>query len=136
MKKLVLAAVMVWAFASVASAAVREFNEVTVDVPDDWTVQEQGPMVLLIAPGQTSAVTVVVAPSQGMDAKQIAETGSRSVNGSSVKDEGNGVWSFTFEASGQKGTMLVSSAGDKGVVCTLVGDHPQLMEIGRSVRAR
>lgn len=42
MKKLITALVMVLAFAVSASAAVKEFETVKMDVPEGWVTQAQG----------------------------------------------------------------------------------------------
>jgi len=119
-----------------ALAADRQFETVTINVPEGWIAQEQGSMVLLIAPGNSSAVTVITGPSQGLDARAIADTASKSAGGSAVKDEGGGVYSFSYQSGNQKAVMLVHTEGQTGIICTLVGDHPQLMDVARSIRLK
>ena len=106
MKKLITALVMVLAFAVSASAAV--------------------------APDQSRGVTVIVAPAQGQDAKTIAETGAKAVNGTDLRAEGDG-WMFNFDQNGQKGSMLVRVAKDQAMVITLIGEGPEVLNTAKSV---
>lgn len=134
MKKIVLTFALVLGLSSASYAAVQEFKDVKADIPEGWQVQEQGPMVLVVAPSNDAMVSIMVAPADGMNAKQIAESGSKSVSGSPVKDEGNGKYSFTFESQGQKGKMLVMEKGGKGLVVTSAGQNPALDGIANSAQ--
>lgn len=135
MKKVLLALAMVLTFAVSASAAVQEVGPVTIDVPEGWTAQQQGPAVMLIAPGQDAVLTVVSGPAQGTSAKEIAENGAKAVNGKDLKAEGD-AWSFSFSQSGAEGMMLVSVQKDQAVVCTMIGDNPELMKAAKSVKLK
>lgn len=135
MKKLWMTVVLVLAFAVSASAAVKEFEACTVDVPDGWITQAQGPVAIIASPDGGEAVTLIVAPSQGQDAKTIAETGAKSVNGTDLRADGD-AWTFKFDQSGQKGTMRVWVVGDKAVIGTLMGDTGKLMDILKTVQVK
>ena len=132
MKKLITALVMVLAFAVSASAAVKEFETVKMDVPEGWVTQAQGPVTAAVAPDQSRGVTVIVAPAQGQDAKTIAETGAKAVNGTDLRAEGDG-WMFNFDQTGQKGSMLVRVAKDQAMVITLIGEGPEVLNTAKSV---
>ena len=132
MKKFVMSLVMVLAFAVSASAAVQEFETVKMDVPEGWATQAQGPVTAAIAPDQSKGVTVIVAPAQGQDAKAIAETGSKAVNGTDHRAEGDG-WMFNLDQTGQKGSMLVRVAKDQAMVITLIGEGPEVLKVAKSV---
>lgn len=135
MKKLVMSLVMVLAFAVSASAAVKEFDSVKMDVPDGWVTQAQGPVVAAVAPDQSMGVTVIVAPAQGQDAKAIAETGAKAVNGTDLKAEGDG-WMFKFDQNGQKGSMLVRVAKDQAMVITMIGDGAEPLRVAKTVELK
>ena len=128
MKKLITALVMVLAFAVSASAAVKEFETVKMDVPEGWVTQAQGPVTAAVAPDQSRGVTVIVAPAQGQDAK----TGAKAVNGTDLRAEGDG-WMFNFDQNGQKGSMLVRVAKDQAMVITLIGEGPEVLNTAKSV---
>lgn len=136
MKKLILTLGLILIMATAAGAAQRQFSSLTVDVPEGWTVQEQGPMVLVIAPGQKAVAGLVVGPAKGMSSRELAETSAKAVKSSEVRDEGDGYYSVAYENNGQKGVMLIRAVNDKAVVCTLMGEHPQLMDVARSVQPR
>lgn len=133
MKKILLTLALVLGVVTTAHAAVQEFQDVKADVPEDWMVQEQGPMVLLIAPTKDSVVSILCAPSEGMTAKQIAENGANATKGTPVKKEANGAYSFTFEAEGQKGKMTVSEKAGKALAITSGGPHPMVDKVVKSV---
>lgn len=135
MKKLVMSLVMVLVFAVSASAAVKEFDSVKMDVPDGWVTQAQGPVVAAVAPDQSMGVTVIVAPAQGQDAKTIAETGAKAVNGTDLKAEGDG-WMFKFDQNGQKGSMLVRVAKDQAMVITMIGDGAEPLRVAKTVELK
>ncbi len=135
MKKVLFTLAMVLAFAVSASAATQEVGPVTMDVPDGWTIQNQGPVGIVISPSQDAVLTVLSAPSQGVDAKEIAENGSRAVNGSAPEADGD-AWVFSFEKDGANGVIRVSSHGDQAVVCTMLGENPDLMKASRSVKLK
>lgn len=126
---------MVLAFAVSASAAVQTIGSIKADVPDGWTTQEQGPIAVIIAPDQQSVVTVAVGPAQGQTAKAIAETGSKSINGTDLKADGD-AWTFNFAQSGQTGSMLVRVVNDQAYVVSMIGDNPALKAIARSIQPK
>lgn len=132
MKKLIMALAMVLAFAVSASAAVKEFETVKMDVPEGWATQAQGPVTAAVAPDQTQSVTVIVAPAQGRDAKTSAEIGAKAVNGTDLRAEGDG-WMFNFDQNGHKGSMLVRVVKDQAMVITMIGEGPEVMKTAKSV---
>ena len=132
MKKVLFAAAMVLAFAVSASAAVKEVGPVTVDVPEGWTTQVQGPASIVLAPDQKSVVTVALAPAS---AQTLAENASKGMGGKDLKADGDG-WVYAFSHSGAQGLIRVSVQKDQAVICTMIGENPELMEIARSVKLK
>ena len=125
MKKVLFAAAMVLAFAVSASAAVKEVGPVTVDVPEGWTTQVQGPASIVLAPHQKSGAT----------AQTLAENASKGMGGKDLKADGDG-WVYAFSHSGAQGLIRVSVQKDQAVICTMIGENPELMEIARSVKLK
>ena len=68
----------------------------------------------------------------GANAKTIAETGAKAVNGTDLRAEGDG-WMFNFDQNGQKGSMLVRVAKDQAMVITLIGEGPEVLNTAKSV---
>ena len=135
MKKVLFAAAMVLAFAVSASAAVKEVGPVTVDVPEGCTTQVQGPASIVLAPDQKSVVTVALAPASGATAQTLAENASKGMGGKDLKADGDG-WVYAFSHSGAQGLIRVSVQKDQAVICTMIGENPELMEIARSVKLK
>ena len=132
MKSRIMSLVMVLAFALPASAAVKEFDSFTMDVPDGWLVHSQDPVVVAASLDTESVITVVVTPSQGMSAKELAETAAQGINGTDLKADGD-AWSLQFENEGQKGTMVIRVEKEQAIICTLIGQDPALAGIPGSV---
>lgn len=135
MKKCVMALALVLALTASASAAVMEFESITMDVPEGWITQTQGPVTAALAPDQTRGVTVIVVPAQGQDAKTLAEAGAKAVDGTDLRAEGE-AWMFNFDRNGQKGAMLVRVDRDQAMVMTLIGEGPEVMSTAMSVKLR
>lgn len=135
MKKFVMALALVLAVAASASASVMEFESISMDVPDGWITQTQGPVTAALAPDQARGVTAIVVPAQGQDAKTLAEAGAKAVNGTELRAEGE-AWMFNFDQNGQKGAMLVRVDKDQAMVITLIGDGPDVMSTALSVKLR
>lgn len=137
MKKpvMVLMLMMSLALATSAAAAVQEFETVSMDVPEGWSTQSQGPVTVAAAPDQSRGVTVIVVPAQGRDAKTLAEAGAKAVNGTNLRAEGD-AWMFNFDQNGQKASMLVRVDRDQALVVTLVGEGPEVINTAMSAGLR
>ena len=61
-------------FSAAAFAAVQDFNDFTVDVPDDWTATQNGTTVGIVANDNSAAVSITVDKRDGMEAKDLAAT--------------------------------------------------------------
>ena len=56
----VLSVLAVLVFSAAAFAAVQDFKDFTVDVPDDWTATQNGTTVGIVANDNSAAVSVTV----------------------------------------------------------------------------
>lgn len=136
MKKITLLLVFALFFAVTAHAGVREFNSMSLDVPDGWLAQEQGPSVMAMDPDQTSILTVTLMPAQDRNTRQLAEYIAESMQGATLKDEGDDLYSATIDMHGQKSILYVRVMNNKGVLCTTVGNSPELPGIAKSVQLK
>ena len=68
----VLSVLAVLVFSAAAFAAVQDFKNFTVDVPDDWTATQNGTTVGIVANDNSAAVSVTVDKRDGMEAKDLA----------------------------------------------------------------
>ena len=89
----------------------------------------------MLAPDQKSVVTVALAPASRATAQTLAENASKGMGGKDLKADGDG-WVYAFSHSGAQGLIRVSVQNDQAVICTMIGENPELMEIARSVKLK
>ncbi|MDY3867818.1 MAG: hypothetical protein SOZ52_00430 [Pyramidobacter sp.] len=95
-----LALILVLAFASFASAAVRDCGFFTVDIPDSWTVDSdtEEMTAVLINPEKTLSFTVEVAESEGSAVIDIAKAIFEDMKGENFKELPGDGESYEFTA--------------------------------------
>ena len=92
----VLSVLAVLVFSAAAFAAVQDFKDFTVDVPDDWTATQNGTTVGIVANDNSAAVSVTVDKRDGMEAKDLAAAFAEKLKGSEPVFEDN-VYHFDFK---------------------------------------
>ena len=85
----VLSVLAVLVFSAAAFAAVQDFKDFTVDVPDDWTATQNGTTVGIVANDNSAAVSVTVDKRDGMEAKDLAAAFAEKLKGSEPVFEDN-----------------------------------------------
>ena len=97
MKRIYTLIFVLLVMAAAASAEVREFTKLSVDVPEGWSAEEKSGTVVVIKDDNTASLTISVA--QYEDRQNLAETAktfSQGLNGTEPKREPNGSYTFMF----------------------------------------
>lgn len=134
MKKLFLSMVLTLAMAVPAFAEVKDFKTFTADVPEGWQVVEEAGKVSLTSTAENSAITFMHAPLEGATGKQIADTFVQQLNAKDLKDEGDGVYTFNFDAG--KGVIshcAVSTDDTTFLFISVTGESPAIAGIMSSL---
>jgi hypothetical protein len=127
--------------AAPVSGAVREFENVSIDVPEGWQAEEQREDggVILVSPGSSAVLTVSVAvgDAEGGDSKTYAEALSDEQKGTVPRDVGNGRYAFTVRNDyGKLGHLSAWVDRDTGFAVMAMGKHPELEGVVASVKIR
>ena len=132
----VLSVLAALVFSAAAFAAVQDFNDFTVDVPDDWTATQDGTTVGIVANDKSAAVSITVDKREGMEAKDLAAAFSQKLKGSEPVLEDD-VYSFTFKNdSGVESKAILSTEGDKYLLLVITGQNPKLEALIDSIQGK
>ncbi|MDR1978510.1 MAG: hypothetical protein LBQ42_07235 [Synergistaceae bacterium] len=127
-------------FTASAIAAVREFENISVEVPDGWQSQEdENGGVTLLSPDSEAVVVVMVAAgdAEGGDSKTYAEVLSDGQKGTVPRDMGGGRYAFTMRNGyGKTGHMCAWAENGTGFAVMSLGRHPELAAIEASIKIR
>ncbi len=126
MKGLAFLAVMLLA-ALPACADIQEFRYFSLDVPEDWSVDEDGAEVVVTAPDKSASLSITADDPKGKSIAELAEEFSGELNGTApVKDEGeddeegeNAGESYSFEYN--NGVSHAVIAGDEDMYLLIIG---------------
>ena len=129
----VAAAVMVMV-ASMAFAAVQEFTNFTLDIPDGWTAKEDGPTVGIIKDDQTASLAISLdALKPGDTLGDLANAMSQYMKGTEPEVDADGDYSFTAH----DGQIRVLITGDDSnyLSFTMVGLETESEAIGAMINS-
>ncbi len=97
MKRIYTLIFVLLVMAATASAEVREFTKLSVDVPEGWSAEEKSDTVVVIKDDNTASLTISVAQYEdGQNLVETAKTFSQGLNGTEPKREPNGSYTFMF----------------------------------------
>lgn len=113
------ALMMVLAFAGTACAKIQEFRYFSLDVPEEWSVNEDGAEVVITAPDKSASLSITADDPHGKTIAGLAEEFSRELNGTAPeKDEEDGEsYSFTFN----NGVSYAVIDGDEEMYLLIIG---------------
>ena len=115
-----LAVFLVLVFACTAWADIQEFRYFSLDVPEDWSVSEEGAAVTVTAPDKSASLSITADDPKGKSIAQLAENYSRELNGTApVKDEEDEGGSYSFEFN--NGVSYAVIDGDEEMYLLIVG---------------
>ena len=119
MKRLALLGVMTFLLESGAYAEIQEFRYFSLDVPEEWSVSEDGAAVTVTAPDKSASLSITADSPNGKSIAELAEEYSREVNGTTPeKDEEDGEsYSFMFN----NGVSYAVIDGDEEMYLLIIG---------------
>ena len=105
--------------AGAAFGFVQKFDKFSVDVPEGWTANQDGPTVLLIKMDNTASMSITVADTEGMNRKALAEAFVKELNGKNLERDSDG--DYSFEMVNENGvTSHCLLTGDDEEYCLFV----------------
>ena len=132
----VLSVLAVLVFSAAAFAAVQDFNDFTVDVPDDWTATQNGTIVGIVANDNSAAVSITVDKRDGMEAKDLAAAFAEKLKGSEPVLEDD-VYHFDFKnEAGVESRAILNTEGDNYLLLVITGQNPKLEALIDSIQGK
>ena len=132
----VLSVLAVLVFSAAAFAAVQDFKDFTVDVPDDWTATQNGTTVGIVANDNSAAVSITVDKRDGMEAKDLAAAFAEKVKGSEPVLEDD-VYHFDFKnEAGVESRAILNTEGDNYLLLVITGQNPKLEALIDSIQGK
>ena len=126
----------VLAFSAAAFAAVQDFKDFTVDVPDDWTATQNGTTVGIVANDNSAAVSITVDKRDGMEAKDLAAAFAEKLKGSEPVLEDD-VYHFDFKnEAGVESRAILNTEGDNYLLLVITGQNPKLEALIDSIQGK
>ncbi|MFC2594771.1 MAG: hypothetical protein ACFNW0_06855 [Fretibacterium sp.] len=132
----VLSVLAVLVFSAAAFAAVQDFKDFTVDVPDDWTATQNGTTVGIVANDNSAAVSITVDKRDGMEAKDLAAAFAEKLKGSEPVLEDD-VYHFDFKnEAGVESRAILNTEGDNYLLLVITGQNPKLEALIDSIQGK
>ena len=123
-------------FSAAAFAAVQDFKDFTVDVPDDWTATQNGTTVGIVANDNSAAVSITMDKRDGMEAKDLAAAFAEKLKGSEPVLEDD-VYHFDFKnEAGVESRAILNTEGDKYLMLVITGQNPKLEALIDSIQEK
>ena len=123
-------------FSAAAFAAVQDFKDFTVDVPDDWTATQNGTIVGIVANDNSAAVSITVDKRDGMEAKDLAAAFAEKLKGSEPVLEDD-VYHFDFKnEAGVESRAILNTEGDNYLLLVITGQNPKLEALIDSIQGK
>ena len=115
----------------------QEYDTFSIDYPEGWAADRKATAsyetFTLSNPEETALVSVVVKPTSGMTSQNYAEVTRKNLKGSALRDNGDGMYSFTYDMDGIKCRSLLGVKGEQGFCITVAGQDPNLKAVVASV---
>ena len=132
----VLSVLAVFVFSAAAFAAVQDFKDFTVDVPDDWTATQNGTTVGIVANDNSAAVSITMDKRDGMEAKDLAAAFAEKLKGSEPVLEDD-VYHFDFKnEAGVESRAILNTEDDKYLLLVITGQNPKLEALIDSIQGK
>ncbi len=123
-------------FAHPAHAAVRDFEEYSIDVPATWRVHEDGVSVSLMQKNEQCGVDIVLAPHQNVPFRELCIFFYERLRGKGAKGDDNG---FSFMSQNEyaiPSSVRLTLQGERFLVVTASGSCPELQQVAKSLRMK
>ena len=96
MKRVIIFVVMLFMIASSAYAEIQEFKYFSVDVPDDWTAEEDNNEVKITADDKTGELMIIASEPEEKTIADVASEYSAKFGGSELISDDEGTYTFEF----------------------------------------
>ena len=96
MKRVIIFVVMLCMIASSAYAEIQEFKYFSVDVPDDWTAEEDNNEVKITADDKTGELRIIASEPEEKNIADVASEYSAKFGGSELISDDEGTYTFEF----------------------------------------
>ncbi|MDR1622213.1 MAG: hypothetical protein LBS00_07550 [Synergistaceae bacterium] len=132
---------LVLSFFTLTEAALKNFENISLDVPDDWQVTEEKEdgAVMAASPGSAAVVAVMVSEddAKGVDSKTYAEVIADAHKGTPPRETEGGRYAFTYRTpEGKLGRLCAWAENGTGLLWMAIGGHPELAGVLASVKIR
>ena len=120
-----LAVLIVLAFACTAWADIQEFRYFSLDVPEEWSVSEEGAAVTVTAPDKSASLSITADDPKGKTIAELAEEYSRELNATAPErnnddgDDEEGGESYSFEFNNGVSQAVIN--GDEEMYLLIIG---------------
>ena len=132
----VLSVLAVLAFSAAAFAAVQDFKDFTVDVPDDWTATQDGATVAVVANDKSAALSITMEDREGKEPKDLAAGFAQALKGSEPVLEDD-VYTFTFKnEAGVESRAILSADDERYFLLVITGQNPELEALIDSIQEK
>lgn len=136
MKKLFGSLVVTLMCATPAFAAVTDFQQVSIDVPEGWQSQDQGQAVALMPVEMDTVLMVVMAPMAGTSAEEVATMTAAQMNAPAPVKDGDG-YLLKANMEGQDALMFVRAENGKILIITASGAQMEkALTVGKTAKVK
>ena len=131
-----LGLLFVLVFSSFAQAEVKTAGNISVDVPEGWTLVEEGEAVALVTDDGNAEIIIMTLQSGGLSKDIFAANIANEFDADNFAyDEESGGYTFTFVDDWNTPMKAWATVeGETALLLMLTGKHPQMLEIIKSVR--
>ena len=120
MKRLCALIFVLAVLAGTASAEVKEFSKLSINIPEGWSAEEISGTVAAVKDDKTASYTVSVEPfTDGHNLAEMAQIYSQSFKGTKPEPAPNGSYMFMFNDGASQ--AVISSMGTSYVLVTMTG---------------
>lgn len=103
-----------------AYADIQEFRYFSLNVPEDWSVNEEGAEVVVTAPDKSASLSITADDPHGKSIAELAEEYSANLKGTApVKDEADDGGAYSFEFN--NGVSYAVIDGDEEMYLLIIG---------------
>ena len=105
--------------ANFSSAAKRDFDAVSLNIPSGWKANQKGQTVLILRDDHTAALSITVASREGIEFEDISQEFARRLDGSDFEIDDDGDANFVFNDG--KSFAMILNGGENFVVIAATG---------------
>ncbi len=103
-----------------AYADIQEFRYFSLDVPEEWSVNEDGAAITVTAPDKSASLSITADDPHGKSIAELAEEYSANLKGTApVKDEAEDGGAYSFEFN--NGVSYAVIDGDEEMYLLIIG---------------